>query len=498
MHLIHQQHIEVKCTEKPLAHLIKDELSGVFEHDLYPKLEALMDRYDVPDGVWKIERLTIEVPPIPVKNWKRELVDATLQQVEQFLKEHSHSYLDEASTISQEGRSSNKVSKERLLQDLLLYYLEKGSLPTNALVEKLDMLFEMVEIDSIFLEQLLLLLKKDIAVVLRWSLNVPLHFKEKLSKEIGIMTQWSHARKFLKKTKSIANSSIEIATVQRFGEFLFWISIFCKEFTLSKTDSLVERVLIFADDYFQITSEYILQVLKPWILVRRELELTPFSEVASFINKYLEDHSWEETKLQKELNEEEVKKDDIEAILEALQGHSKEKVSQSANDVNYIHNAGLVLLHPFLVPLFRKLGYLEESKWKSKKQQHRAILVLQYITNFDQEIFESDLLLNKILCGAGVTETVATEWEISEAEKEQCEKLLESVIEHWTILKNTSVKTLQETFLQRNGKLQEYKENTYELTVEQKGLDILLDHLPWGMGTIKTPWMEHYLSCYWG
>jgi len=41
------------------------------------------------------------------------------------------------------------------------------------------------------------------------------------------------------------------------------------------------------------------------------------------------------------------------------------------------------------------------------------------------------------------------------------------------------------------------KEDLIELWVEQKGVDILMAQIPWGIGMIKTPWMKRFLECHW-
>ncbi|MCH2046900.1 MAG: contractile injection system tape measure protein, partial [Saprospiraceae bacterium] len=113
------------------------------------------------------------------------------------------------------------------------------------------------------------------------------------------------------------------------------------------------------------------------------------------------------------------------------------------------------------------------------------------------DIYENNLVLNKILCGISISDTVVTEWEITKVEKDLAKALLKSVVAHWSILKNTSIETLQETFLKREGKLKLAKKGHYELTVKQQSIDLLLDHLPWGIGTVKTKWMDTYMTTHW-
>ncbi|MBK8553377.1 MAG: hypothetical protein IPL53_20865 [Ignavibacteria bacterium] len=73
---------------------------------------------------------------------------------------------------------------------------------------------------------------------------------------------------------------------------------------------------------------------------------------------------------------------------------------------------------------------------------------------------------------------------------------MESVIKHWSALKNTSAEGLRNTFFLRAGKLT-MNEGECLLQVEQKSVDILLNKLPWGISMIKLPWMEDILKVEW-
>jgi hypothetical protein len=195
-----------------------------------------------------------------------------------------------------------------------------------------------------------------------------------------------------------------------------------------------------------------------------------------------------------ENNQASLQKNEIDKILEALQGNSNKN---SAQNYTYVNNAGLVILHPFLTSLFDQLGYWKDQKWKAEKYRHRAVLLLHYLVYGKSKVFENELVLNKVICGVEASTPVSTKWQMTKTEAAKCDELLSSAIEHWSILKDTSVSTLRETFLQREAKLVSFKENKYELIVEQQSIDVLLDHLPWGIGMLKTPWMKNYLSCLW-
>ena len=79
---------------------------------------------------------------------------------------------------------------------------------------------------------------------------------------------------------------------------------------------------------------------------------------------------------------------------------------------------------------------------------------------------------------------------------DEANDLLLSVIEYWSILKDTTPDGLRESFLKRDGKLV-FKNKEWLLQVEQKGYDMLLQHLPWNINMILLPWMKHLLKCEW-
>lgn len=162
----------------------------------------------------------------------------------------------------------------------------------------------------------------------------------------------------------------------------------------------------------------------------------------------------------------------------------------------YINNAGLVLLHPFLQKLFDYLNLTQEDKWLDVSSQHKAVLVLELLTTGNNQFEEFNLMLNKILCGIDIDEIIVTEIMLNDEIKNECEVLLNNVITHWKVLKNTSVAGLRETFLHRDGKLSKI-DNGWVLQVEQKTVDVLLNHLPWGIGLIKLPWMNEMLYVEW-
>ena len=164
---------------------------------------------------------------------------------------------------------------------------------------------------------------------------------------------------------------------------------------------------------------------------------------------------------------------------------------------SFVRHAGLVLLHPFLVPLMNTLGLLKPDKsFKNKKAAAHAVSLLHYLSTGETAPPEYNLTLPKLLCGVSSRTSIDRYKTLSAAEKEEAESLLQAVIKHWGALGQVSNDSLRQGFLQRDGKLSR-RDSDWLLQVESQTLDILLDRLPWGIGIIKLPWMTNMLFVEW-
>jgi hypothetical protein len=172
---------------------------------------------------------------------------------------------------------------------------------------------------------------------------------------------------------------------------------------------------------------------------------------------------------------------------------SEKKQSAQKQDGIYIGNAGLVLLAPFIPRFFENLGIVENNIFNSNDL---ALAMLQWLVTGNELHAEFDLVLPKIICGMEPEEPVIIIPHLPEGFKKEGETLLQSVIEYWSILKNTSVAGLRESFLQRDGKLSFYKDE-WLLQVEQKPYDMLLEQLPWNISMIRLSWMQYLLRTEW-
>lgn len=175
---------------------------------------------------------------------------------------------------------------------------------------------------------------------------------------------------------------------------------------------------------------------------------------------------------------------------------SMEKKEPSA--ICKIENAGLVLFSPYFSRLFHKLEYLslDHKTFQTTEAQIRAIFVLQTLVS-DETVFpETDLSLNKLLTGYPLSGTLPRTLELTSREKETTRLLSEAMMQTWEKMRNTSIEGFRQTFVRRVGKLIE-TDRSWELHVEEKGVDVLLSTLPWGFRLVKTPYIPKLLEVFW-
>jgi hypothetical protein len=206
-----------------------------------------------------------------------------------------------------------------------------------------------------------------------------------------------------------------------------------------------------------------------------------------------------------------------------------------------VHQAGLIILHPFITRLFENTKIIEKGMANiSPFALARSAALLHFLAvgdekpdekldkdaldeyaldkytldkytldkyeldkyeldkfELDKEIYEYELDFIKVLLGLNPeTPLPVCGGLLHPGDQEEAESLLGSVIEHWSILKNSSIQGLRSSFLQRQALLRE-DEYGWNLHVERKPFDMLLEHLPWSISIVKLPWMKKALYAEW-
>lgn len=168
-----------------------------------------------------------------------------------------------------------------------------------------------------------------------------------------------------------------------------------------------------------------------------------------------------------------------------------------------VRNGGVVMLNNFLPMLFRRAEYLS-SDYKSFKDENskmRAIFILQYLVYGKQgEYPEHELFLNKLLVNWDSNKPLPRTCNLTENEMKIADSLVDSVRQMWNKLSHTSNEALRCSFFQREAfitKKEEGETIVWNIKVEEKAFDILLDTLPWSFGLVKYPWTDYMLKVNW-
>ena len=138
-----------------------------------------------------------------------------------------------------------------------------------------------------------------------------------------------------------------------------------------------------------------------------------------------------------------------------------------------------------------------ELKFKDKQSQIQAVHLLHYISSGELGTqIEDTLAVPKLLCGMPISAAVPMDVKPKEQEINNANKMLKALISNWGKLGATSPDGLRNSFLSREGVIEE-KENIYQLTLESSSIDVLLDFIPWNISVVKLPWMDQLIYVSW-
>lgn len=182
----------------------------------------------------------------------------------------------------------------------------------------------------------------------------------------------------------------------------------------------------------------------------------------------------------------------IKPILEIMETNNR----QNSEGIQ-IENAGLMLMAPFFTRLLAR--YLNsERKFIDDEQKIRAIFQLQYVAMGEQKEYnESQLFLNKLIVGWPTEKALPRSITLEKADIDLSEEMLTAAKNYWEKLKGSSVNTVREAFLKRAGTARLNDDRMWEITVEQKPYDMLLDSLPWTFELTRYPWNDYLIHTYW-
>ena len=446
VHIIQKQRYEMKTAVQRTAIDIQNRIGEINAHYILPLLAEKLDSYFLSDEVVTIDILELDIGTIKNDATDDEWIRRILESLDNKL----------TSRKAIENKNERK-QREKHLVESWLFFLKNGLLPADCIYKSLEEIKRELgtinESGKDLLRNFLFNETND-NIINRLVTNVGYEIL-KIHVELlfpGVNIDWLNARiaeAVLKiKDKRSISSASEI-----FYRHLMWHHI-------------IRYVIL---NKYKINS-------KEEIIQQIVTKATKLKEI-------------DRSNLQ-EFEEKEKQVLDLEKLANEINDSSIEKESL------FISNAGICLLAPWLPSFFKGIGLVIENNFIDKWKQQHAIYLLHYLVTYEEDPTEELLTFSKLLCGWPLLMPVINSFQITKQEKNECEELLRSVIENWKALKNTSIKGLQESFLQRAGKFIE-QENQFVLQPEQQSIDLLLEYVPWTFRYTRLPWMKKTVQIDW-
>ena len=465
-HIVHKQKVDLKISRSEDSFALQSRVSYLLQHELTQKMEMIFDEFVPHDEIIRIDQLHLDLKTINSKNFEKEFEERFIDELKNELKKVKGS----------KNNNTVTIKKHDSLLHSLIYFLEHGYLAWYDSVRQMQL----------------------------WEEEILNHLPEK---------DWEYFFDWLKKNHSANNQIIERLVLQFSDRFLH---------------SIISKINVYPADVFRDVYEdlfFILQAAIPdqkkdtnknflWQSIIKVLLKQGKSETEYWLLKNIfskrNDLRNVFTGLKKDELIRNIKTETIQNAIEKFIESPTDKdddlifeedvipkqKQQVEKDSLYVNDCGIVILHPFLEMYFTELELMMEQQFINDDACKRSVLLLHYLATGEKQVAEFDLVLQKILCGLPIEETLPSTIELSEKEVAESENLLRSVMNYWPPLKNTSIEGLRQTFLQRDGKLSQ-TETGWLLRIEQKTVDILLGKLPWGFSTIQLPWIKDFLSVEW-
>jgi hypothetical protein len=449
-HIILKQVIDLEYHGEIDRSALKRQVSDWCHRELIPQIKEQLGKLRTKGKVYKIDKLEITLQVDATGNWLANATPHIVQQLHNQVESEIQKYHD--------GAPLPPATSQQLFVEAFIYFLQHGHLPWWSPVSTHHVWQE--ELENLLITgfgdnakaRLLRILKQPV-VQQRVLYQVPdeLFIKLMVQVNAGIEKQITN---LINDIKGLVKDAEERKTV-------------CTIFRQSVMACIYEAGQ-------QPFAEHVYAHFVHQLSASGHLQHIP-------INK--EKYSTAARGTAGKENKENIEGNEIEFVL-------ADDPVQIKQEGIYIQNAGLIIVASLLPALFKKLALFDGF---AITDTNRAVCLVQYLASGRERIAEFELGLAKILCGLDTDTPVDTYIRLTKEEKQAINDLLVSVIEYWEVLKNTSPEGLQQTFLQRPGKLQ-LVNNEWVLQVEQKPWDVLLPHLPWNIDITKLPWMPYLLK----
>lgn len=491
-HLIHKQQVFLDIPKKEEAFNYQNRISLLFRDELAIRLDTLFNNITAPNEVIRLDNLRLHLGTINEQNFEHEFK-------ERFIKEMEREVSKAKNEVTHHDVSA-PLTTQGSLREALIYFLQFGTLPWYATINKTD------EWEAEMLADFSITDWQYIATWVQRNYienqvnfqRLVFQFSDRFIHEIIANANPQPAELMLPIFNDVKYLHIELLHEQPLNaRYKTWQLI--AENILFKNEKLPLSFIIIAQLLYKLSAEQLENIAFKIVDINEKIETKSIRTVLNKMASSIEKHAGKgkvPTVLSEALSDLLAGENIFERGKSPIKIERSKAKTITPEDVFYVFNSGIVILHPSLEPYFTELDLMLNKQFLNKTLHARAVLLLHYIATGNEEVDEFDLALQKIICGFPLEETLPAQIELSAKEKDETAKLLQSVTDYWPPLKNTSAEGLQSSFLQREGKLS-VTDNGWKLIVEQKTIDILLGKLPWGFSTIRLPWMKEMISVEW-
>ncbi len=477
-HLINRLSFEIRCPSEDQAIGLRHNFTQTLQSQMEAGIDKVCSKYSNEYESLRINKLELDLGQFNSHTFDSHLVEIFLDKFEQAI-------LHEQAKIPSIERTQ---SQQKSQLESLVYFLETGQLPWWETKEQPSLNQWFLDHLTESGEALLKFLNSASNNTNVWQ-RIAVQFSPEVHKElISQITRLDKSIEAIMRWVEEARKEFDLVVELQFMRFLNKLVIGNASQLTGNTSDLPFLLRLFI-----MNTRHLFEV----ITSQDEIAIAQISqalnqEIAQVFKRLETQDEMDQASLESELFQYKTINNQISPVM------SQETAPKSKLDKEkyFSSHGGAILLTPFFKTFFTNLGLLNEQQWKNRDCQFKAVHLINYLCTGETEKAEHNLNLEKLLCGLPLHAPIPLVFDLTQEEKQEANALLESVIEHWTALKSTSMDGLRQAFLLRDCILTK-KDSNWKIHVERKTIDVLLEKIPWGYSIIILPWSQYQIHVEW-
>lgn len=492
-HIIQKVFVEISVNNKEKALSIKEDISSFLSIDVFPEIEKYINALE-----YKLDDHTLQIPRLELNlDVKRSSLNAELKdKIAQLFKDELSEITKPIDKSDQETESDSKAylvdNQEKAIQTFI-YFLEKGNMPwwnssTNGIAFLEPAVFNTLIVNSNFQKKIISVFSKPNVQeriinqlsdeqIAQLCLSVLKNRELKINLNVDII-------QYISKLNHAERQIVWRLVLNVLSQHLSSSNVNLREYLLQQIVKIESVSTVFSKT--KNKHENLKTVVKIFPFIKEDEILENIEGIKN--NPKEKSEKFENSKTLKETIHQK-----NETFYKNLSQDDDNELSQ--DDGQYVQNAGLILIHPFIKTFFEHCDLID-LKTQQLINPELCAHLLHYIATGKTNAPEYDMVFEKFLCNIPMHQTINKHIKLSRKHKTQAKNVIESVQHNWSSMKKSSVALLQNEFFQRPGKLV-VTDHDYTLTIEQKTQDILLKNLGWGLGLVKLPWKKKFMFVNW-